>query len=229
MPLIARASKTVRNKNIIIFIMCAVALAWFAYDGYHTYPANDDIIVQRLLDQGASPDVQPFLKEWLKNGGWSAASAEHRSQMDQLIKDEKGIAHVEGWKTQADIGLQRSIVALLGLFVAAAIWWFIACQRRRAIAEETAVSPSPGIIIPWDKITIVDNSRWKKMGIVDISWKDAAGADRHASFDDYKLDRDALLPILDQLAEKAVNAEFLPKEPAPSASSSNDPPNPPPA
>ena len=38
MPLVARAYKTVRNKNLLIVLMCALFLSWFAYDGFCTGP-----------------------------------------------------------------------------------------------------------------------------------------------------------------------------------------------
>ena len=71
---------------------------------------------------------------------------------------------------------------------------------------------APGVVIPWEKITRVDNTRWKNHGIVDITYTDAQGATQKADFDDYKLQREPLLAILDQLGDKAVNAEFLPQE-----------------
>ncbi len=49
---------------------------------------------------------------------------------------------------------------------------------------------------------------------MDITYRDQNAAEKTADFDDYKLEREPLLLILDQLAEKAVNAEFLPKVPA---------------
>jgi len=212
MALVARASKTVRNKNIIIFFMCALFLCWFAYDGFHTYPASNDRIVNALQGKGASPEIERFLEHWQ---GWSQESPENRERMDQIIKEDKTVQHVEGWKTVTDIAIQRGIVTVLGLAVIGAAAWFVMCQRRRAIAEDATVSPAPGVVIPWENITVVDNARWKKMGIVDITYKDKDGDLHKANFDDYKLEREPLLAILDQLAEKAVNAEFLPKEPVP--------------
>jgi hypothetical protein len=135
-----------------------------------------------------------------------------REKMDVTIKSEESHITLEGWKGPFDVWLQRLLAWCLLGCVGAATGWVVHCQRRRAIAEEGTVSPAPGVVIPWEKITRVDNTRWKTMGIVDITYMDEKGVSREADFDDYKLQREPLLAILDQLGEKAVNAEFLPKE-----------------
>ena len=129
------------------------------------------------------------------------------------MKTAAKVGKVEGWKNPFDIQLQRWIVLGLAAATAASLWWFLHCQKRRAIAEESTVSPAPGVVVAWDKITRVDNTRWKKMGIVEITFSDSQGHAHKAKFDDYELEREPLLAILDQLAEKAaVHAEFIPKE-----------------
>ena len=211
MALTARASNTVRNKNFIIVLMCVGSMAWFAYDGWKGYPTANDACVKILADspQVASAD-QEFVRGWKK---WVNETAENRQRMDLLVENAKknvgGLAH---WKKVSEINLQRWIV--LGLLGAtgAAIWWFVHCQRRRAIADDATLSPSPGVVIPWEKITKVDNTRWHSMGIVEITYSDSAGNSAKAKLDDYETERKPLLEILDMLAEKAVNAEFFPTE-----------------
>ena len=78
-------------------------------------------------------------------------------------------AKVEGWHTETDMNTQKYIVGGLALGVLAAIWWFFHCQRRRAIAEEATVSPAPGVVIPWEKITRIDNTRWKGVPFLTIA------------------------------------------------------------
>jgi hypothetical protein len=221
MPLVAKASNTVRNKNLLIILMCAGFFVWFAYDGWVAYPRTNDIAVTKLKqmmadgklkarDQIELDQWQELLNQWKS---WNAAAPQEREVMNKIALTGKEIfGGVGDWKRPFDIELQRYIVYGLGVAVIAAVWWFIHCQRRRAIADEATVSPAPGVVIPWDKITIVDNTRWKKSGIVDITYTDAQGATRQAKFDDYELDREPLLTILDMLAEKADKAEFIPKE-----------------
>ena len=49
MAFVARASTTVRNKNLLIILMCAVFFVWFTYDGFVGYPRNNDRLVNRLV------------------------------------------------------------------------------------------------------------------------------------------------------------------------------------
>ena len=215
MTLVARASKTVRMKNLIILLMCLVFCGLFFYDGYVTYPANNDRKVVELVDNAAvSQPTKLLAQDWLRDGGWKKLPAERHEAMNQALDEETRNNRInkDGWKSPFDVRLQRLLAwGLLGC-LAASIWWFGHCERRRAIAEEATVSPAPGVVIPWGKITRVDNTRWKTVGIVDITYTDEQGVPRKADFDDYKLQREPLLAILDQLGEKAVNAEFVPKE-----------------
>jgi hypothetical protein len=225
MPLVAKASNTVRNKNLLIIGMCLVFFVLFAYDGWIGYPRKNDLSVDKLkqmMAEGklkANDDLeltkwQAALERWR---GWNEAAADEREVINTIAERGKKIAGgIEGWKSPFDVNLQRYIVFGLAAAVAASIWWFVHCQKRRAIADENTVSPEPGVVIPWDKITVVDNTRWKKSGIVEITYLDDKGAAQKAKFDDYELDREPLLGILDMLAEKADKAEFIPKEePAP--------------
>jgi hypothetical protein len=219
--LVAKASNTVRNKNLLIILMCAGFFVWFAYDGWVAYPRTNDLAVERLKNMMADGKLkardQDELDQWqaalATYKGWNQATPAERARIDKIAAVGKTIAGgVEGWKSPFDINLQRYIVYALAAAVLASIWWFIRCQRRRATADETTVSPAPGVVIPWDKITVVDNTRWKKSGIVDITYTDGQGSAQKAKFDDYELDREPLLAILDMLAEKADKAEFIPKE-----------------
>ena len=216
MPLVAKASRTVFLKNLLIVAMCAVALGLFAYDGYYGYPSKNDRIVKQMLamtdvsDGRMSTEFREDLATWK---GWQNETDAARRRMDDIATAGAKVGQgIEGWKKVLDIKIQRGCVWGLAAAFVASLWWIIHCQRRRVIAEETTVSPAPGVVIPWDKITEVDNARWKSAGIVDITYTAADGTPRKAKFDDYEVERDPLIAILDQLAEKAVNAEFLPKE-----------------
>ena len=216
MALVARASRTVRLKNLIILLMCLVFFGLFFRDGYFTYPARNDGKVAELLRPEnlakISPETRALAQDWVTLGGWKQVPSEMHERMDAALKSEAKNVSTEGWKGPFDVRLQQLLAwGLLGC-LGASIWWFVHCQRRRAIAEEATVSPAPGVVIPWGKITRVDNTRWKTVGIVDISYTDERGVSRQADFDDYKLQREPLLAILDELGEKAVNAEFVPKE-----------------
>jgi hypothetical protein len=221
MPLVAKASNTVRNKNLLIVLMCLGFFVMFLYDGFIGYPRTNDLGVEKLKQMFAEGKIkakdpeemdrwQAALSNWR---GWNNATGAQREQMHEIATKGSTVAGgVENWKRPFDIELQRYIVYGLAAAVIASLWWFIHCQQRRAIADDTTVSPAKNVVIPWDKITVIDNTRWKKSGIVEITYLDDAGNPQKAKFDDYELDREPLLGILDMLAEKARNAEFIPKE-----------------
>jgi hypothetical protein len=218
MAVVARASKTVRNKNILIILMCAGFLGWFGYDGFVGYPASNDRLVEAMgrmiADNRVSEEFKPEIDQWNKDGGWNHVPTAARDRMNDIVQSSKNHVKVEGWKSPVDVKIQQYIVYGLATATVAAIWWFFRCQRRRAIADETTVSPAEGVVVPWEKITRVDNTRWKSTGIVEITFPGPDGTPQKAKFDDYETEREPLLSILDMLAEKAVNAEFLPKEEA---------------
>jgi hypothetical protein len=227
MPLVARASTTVRNKNFLVIAMVAVFLVMFAYDGFYGYARKNDRLVEYMKNTGIpngtiNSEFKDAINKWT---AWNDETPAARQAMDDIVNNSKNRNKLEGWKSPNDIMIQRVIVVGLAGALVAAIGWFFHCQKRRAIADETTVSPAPGVVIPWGKITRVDNTRWGK-GIIEITYTDEQGVSRKAKFDDYDLEREPLLAILDQLAEKAVNAEFVPKEDAAAGSA---PPAPPPA
>jgi hypothetical protein len=217
-PLIARASNTVRNKNLLIVAMCVLFAVWFAYDGWIGWPQRNDRLVTGMIDESKTssskitPDTLPILEAWPT---WAQANTSQRQQMADVAK----LNGRDEFKSETDILVQKLIVLGLSLASIGSIGWFLHCQKRRAIAEADTVSPSPGVIIPWTDITTVDNTRWKKSGIVDITYQQPNGGSAKAKFDDYELDREPLLLILDQLSERATRAEFLPKEEPPAAPS----------
>src|SRR5271163_4233564 len=167
-PIIARASKTVRNKNLLIVGMCAVFACWFAYDGWIGWPGRNDQLAEnqlavRIHDDPLYTQFQPLIDSW---HGWNNADSDTRMKITAIAHN----LNLEGWKSETDIHNQQYIVYGLLAATVGAIGWFVHCQRRRAIAEGGTVSPLPGVVIPWEKITVVDNTRWKSMGIVQITY-----------------------------------------------------------
>ena len=226
-PLIARASKWFSFKNLMIVLMCLGAAGWFAYDGWIRWPGNNDRLVTSTMttmlnDGRLAEEHRPQIEAWNKGGGWNTESKQSQEKMTNLALEAAKTGPVEGWKSPTDILTQRIIVLALLIASLVALWRLIHFARQRAIATPDSVSPSPGIVIPWEKISRVDNTRWKKVGIITITY-DLGQGPQKAKFDDYELEREPLLLVLDLLSEKAVNAEFIPKEdwetPAPPPSS----------
>jgi hypothetical protein len=199
----------VRNKNLLLVLMFLFAMGMFAYDGFHGYPHKNDLTVDHMLKvmipaNQLDASLKPQLEAW---PGWDAATPELRDKMYGLTRAN----NVDGFHSALDIQIQQIIAVGLTLIAAAAVWWFFHCQRRRVTADDAALSPAPGVTIPWGKIKTVDNSFWNKKGLVYITYTDDAGEERQAKLDDYVVDRTPLIEILNRVEARAVNAEFLPK------------------
>jgi hypothetical protein len=213
------------TKNLIIVLMCVVFAFLFIKDGFFGYVATDNWLVEHRVKPALKQDGSLPAEVAERWSGWNNATPEDRLEMDHLVEKIKVSPSVdseikksfEPWKTSTDINTQRWIVAALILVLAGALWRFISQLRLRVSATDATVSPRQGLVIPWEKITRVDNTDWKSYGIVKITYTDEQGNVATAEFDDYKTQREPLLKILDLLSEKAINAEFVPKEdPAPS-------------
>jgi len=207
MAIVATASKDLRNRYLIIIVACFVFAAWFAYDGFKGWPEKNDAAVKQLVQmakggQGLGPDQLSVLLNW---PGWSAATADQKAQISSIP-----VSKNVGWHSAFEIQFQQGSVFALLLATAALIAWFMKVQRRRAIADESSLSPEPGLTIPWDAITKIDNTRWKKKGIVDLEYRDAAGQICKTKLDDFLLD--GLRPLLNEVQEHAKNAEFISPE-----------------
>lgn len=207
MALVATASTTVRNKNILMVVLCAVFAAWFGYDGLIGWPAVNDDTVQKTKIQyrdKVREDLRAKVDAW---PGWNQATAAERDAMNRIILDSNINAESK-WHSPLDILFQRVLTVGLIVVTGAAVWWVIRCQKRRATADENSLSPAPGVSIPWEAIKTVDNTRWQKSGIVKLTYTDSAGVERPAVLDEYHLDN--LRPILQELATRANNAQFIP-------------------
>jgi hypothetical protein len=203
------------TRNLILAVMCAAFCFLFIRDGFYGYPANNDRIVREIRRvEDVSAATLERTEQWK---GWNNESAESREAMTEALKKETGAAAgriAQGWKKPFDVTLQRWLAVVL---VGVNVWSIsrlIRFLRKRTACDDTTLSPRRGLVIPWEKITQVDNSDWRAADIVEITYTDEAGTARKALLDGYEVDKGKLVPILEQLAEKAVHAEFLPKEEA---------------
>jgi hypothetical protein len=223
MKLVAPAPKpglnfNITTRNVILALMCAVFMVWFFKDGWFGYPATNDRVVQAVSEASDTSTTTHILaKNWK---GWSNESAESREEMTEALKKETGSQAgkiAQAWHQPFDVTLQRFLSVLLILVNVWSIGRLITFLRKRVECDDTTISPRRGVVVPWDKITCVDNTFWRGADIVQITYMDAEGKAQKADLDGYECDREKLIAILDQLAEKAVNAEFLPKEAPPEA------------
>src|SRR5262249_9571370 len=156
-------------------LLCLGFLCWFAYDGFLHWPERNDGLVEYM--KGMTDDNPPRLDPKFRADldawkGWNNETPAARTHMNDIATAGARDGRLETWKSPLDMAVQRWIVLGLGFAVLGAIWWLLHCQQRRVIAEENFVSPSRGVEIPYDKIQIVDNTRWKSAGIVEITYLD---------------------------------------------------------
>lgn len=216
MQLVAPASKTVRNKNLLIVVLCAVFAGWFGYDGWIGWPASNDKTVDAARNKymGTIPEqLKKHVQNW---AGWNESNYDEQKIVSEIITGANINTEVK-WHSPLDIIVQKVITVSLFVLTGVALWWVLHCQKRCAAADDNALSPAPGLSIPWEAITKVDNTRWKKSGIVYVTYTDPAGPEKRAVLDDYLLDD--LRPILQELASRAHSAEFIPRPDAPSDAS----------
>lgn len=211
MQIIAPASTTVRNKNLLIVLLCSVFLVLFIYDGWYAWPRKNDEKIKYVLTEKRANLVAEdiaLLEAWKS---YNESTPPTRAMVWETLKKNN---LSDGWKTDLDIQVQKYIAFGLIPLVGAALWWFMHCQKRRAIATESYLSPAAGVEIPWEKITVIDNTRWERSGIVDITYMDKDGKEQQAKLDDYETARDPLIEILEYMADHAKNAKHLPEEAA---------------
>ena len=227
MPLIATASTQVRNKNIILILLCAVFAALFVYDGFYGYVQSNDNVIR---DIAAQDRKKPYLEEstrvlFAQWPGWANATDIQKEFATSFVTEKKLPVK---WHNTLDLFVQKILAVALVAITGLAVWWFLHCQKRRAIADEKSLSPAPGVEIPWDAITEVDNTRWKKSGIVTLTYKNVQGLPETEILDEYHLDN--LRPLLQELERRAVHAKFIspgqPEETAPAGDNAEDPKTP---
>lgn len=209
----ATASKSIFRRNLLLVGLFVAFTVWFAYDGFVGYAADNDRMVEMMkAPQGqfadkVLPENRALVSSW---PGWKNATAAQRQQLDANVQAHN-LSSSAKWHTPLSIVVQQLIVGGLVLSTLGALWWVWHCQQRHAYADDNGVSPAKGVYIPWEAIKVVDNRRWKKTGIVDVTYTDAE-AEKTAHFDEEHLDN--LRPVLQEMAARATKGEFIaPAEP----------------
>jgi hypothetical protein len=201
--LVATPSTTVRNKNILLILMVAGFCGWFTYDGLVGYVKSNDKVLAEAREKykdelTANIRARELLETW---PGWDNATPQQQQDATVFMRGKP-----ESWHNPLDMKTQKIISVCLAGVTIITIWWFFHCQRRRAIANAQTLSPARGVEIPWSSITKIDNTKWKKSGIVWITYKEN-NEELEAKLDDYHLDK--LRPILQLMEEKCPHAELI--------------------
>lgn len=220
MTLVAKPNFWVQIKNTALVLLVGVFMVMFFYDGLLGYPKSNDEVVKviktKYADKLSTPqnaEIKKILDSW---PGWDNVPLEQQEALSNFHRVER---FPEKWHNPLDMRTQLIIAVTLALLTILAVWWFIFCLRRLVTADDSGISPARGVKVPWDAITVIDNTYWKKKNIVWITYKDAAGAEKKAKLDDYHLDN--LRPILQELEQRATGAQLIapPDADAPAATS----------
>lgn len=213
MAQVATISRMEKYKPMLFAVLCAVFAAWFAYDGWKNWPAQDNAMLHKMLtDPKVTNSDKAAVRKW---PGWNHAT--HRQQVDAGVLVQRN--HLSGWHSTTDIGVQKGIVAALAVLAVASLFWYLRVKKRRIAADEQGLSPREGATIPWPAISVIDNSKWSSTGIVAVRYNDPAGQPQTLKLDDYLYDN--LRPILNEIAARATGATMIPP---PGAAATTQPP-----
>ncbi len=148
-------------------IMALVLLGWSAYcfyDGLVGYPAHDNRVAKS--------------REYKEET--SRGSGQWKWRSDQAKLDWAAYAKSQGW-SDADPGEPHSDQdyyaqwwqpALCISGAVAALVMVIVTSRRKLVADETGLTGTDGVKVPYDAITSIDKARWDSKGIAIVHWDD---------------------------------------------------------
>lgn len=199
MPAEARVLKMWSQQKGLIPLLFLAFAAWFLWDGAVGYPRSDE----RFKAHEALKD-QP--------GAWEKLCAER------------------GWKTQPPekyLGPEKyreqywvsAITAAVG--IASLAYW----SRQRKVVihnDETGISTSTGLRVPYESITRIDKKTWKQKGFAYIHFN-ANGQTGRLTLDDAKHDPKALDIILAETIAKVPPTTVIEDTPAASAATPQGP------
>lgn len=171
----ATISKGYRWRLGLIGLALALFGLYFFYDGAIGYPKKQakQIKMQNTYQQLAESGGPQWQKKWVQtanDNGWPV--------------DKPGEPMSE-WDINAQF-FYGTPCFLVG------VWFCIAYVRaggRYVLANDTGLETNGGVVVPWDAVTGVDDSRWKAKGIAYVQYNKDGQAGR-ILLDDWKFDRE---------------------------------------
>ena len=188
-----------------IIALAGVGFALYClYDGAIGYPNQRE----RALK------YQEIQKEKDEEGNTKPLS--ERKAKWQAFAKEKGwsLKNPGEPKTEADFtgqfwmaGLAGSLGLLFGIRV-------LLASRRWIAADETGLSTSGGLQVPYDQIITFSKKLWRTKGIARVRyWQD--GRQKRLALDDYKYDRPATEAIVRRIESKITPEQIVDGKPEP--------------
>ncbi|MEM6313274.1 MAG: hypothetical protein AAF743_04265, partial [Planctomycetota bacterium] len=178
-PVVAKANRFFNGKWIVFGLLLIAGGAWFAYDGFIGYPAENARIdeLNELADQ-AKLDLE------------LDQEAEYRLELKEL-----GDRHSDN-----DLRFQVLLGFVLPLGGLALIGWTAWSARGQLRLDEDDVLHVPGHPpVPLSAITDIDDTRWEKKGVSRLAYE-VDGKPGVIKLDDFIFDR----PPTDQIHDRAV-------------------------
>jgi len=172
----ARISKEWRRRMFFMGFMIWGSSAWFAYDGYVAWPAEEQRYqtLVELTAEVVAEDEEPTDKNPEVERIWRSYATEndHKSKVPK---------HRSG----GDLAGQRYIAgffAIVGMIFSA----WVALQHRKSVrAEGDVITGADGQTVNLDEIVDMDRSKWETKGIAYATYE-RDGRRRKLCLDDHK-------------------------------------------
>jgi len=176
-----------------LVIICIGALAfsgWFLYDGSISYPAQIELYKEYL-------DITSDVKEKDKPATW-ARHAQEQGYAEVVEPRERGDHDVS---TQF---IYAGVTGVIGLFCLVQL---LRWGSRYVAADESGLTSSGNVSVPWDAVKTIDASRWQRKGIAKIHY-DTGNGEQVLLIDDWKYDRTASDAIFELVKEHVTEDKF---------------------
>ena len=176
-PIVAHASTEYRVKRGIIVLMLVVMGVWFAYDGFYSWPKENQRIVEMTTQLN---DARRVGKD---------------SQASKIEAELRNLKH----HTNTDLLIQKLLafgLPPLGLFV---LIWSLFHSRGQYRLEQNTLNVPGHPPIPLDTIRSIDRTDWDRKGIAWINYELPSGIARSACLDDFIYQRKPTDDIFKQI------------------------------
>ncbi len=177
-PIIAKPGSYYRNVRYVLTVAAIAAGAWFGYDGWVNWPAQNaeyDRLEQQYRDSSGADD-----------------------KSFKAAVDEKGLKK----RSETDLTIQKILaitlpLAGLGLLVS---MLYKSRGEYRYDGKTLYVPGHPPIDV--DSISRIDRAKWDRKGIAFFDYATANGGIGRAKLDDFLYEREPTDKIFDLIAEK---------------------------
>jgi hypothetical protein len=180
MPAEARVTKMWTQQKGLIPLLFLAFGAYFLFDGFIGYPRSDE----RWKAHEELKDQPGAWEKLCAERGWTTTAPE------KYLGPGK-------YREQFWSGGSTALIGLISL-----IYW--QRQRKSKIrSDESGISSTLGVRIPYSAITRIDKKAWKQKGFAYVHYKDGA-AEKKFTLDDAKYDPKSLDTILADAVSNAA-------------------------